>query len=78
MISLMSKSKKTQGALISGAKRGVIPETFDVSKPKGFRMLAGFSLALILYLTEYEPETLSKSFMGTMEYLYHESDSGRI
>ncbi len=44
----------------------------------GFRMLAAFSLALILYLTEYEPDTLSKSFMSTMEYLYYHSDKGRI
>jgi len=67
-----------QGALISGVKRGIVPQALDISKHRGFRCLAAFSLALILYLTEYEPETLSKSFMGTMEYLYHHSDKGPL
>lgn len=62
--------------MISGAKRGIIPPSLDVSKPQGFRYLAAFSLALILYLTEYEPDTLSKGFVSTMDYLYQESDKG--
>eukprot|EP01114_Cavostelium_apophysatum_P007140 TRINITY_DN1890_c0_g1_i1.p1 TRINITY_DN1890_c0_g1~~TRINITY_DN1890_c0_g1_i1.p1 ORF type:complete len:241 (-),score=37.55 TRINITY_DN1890_c0_g1_i1:18-740(-) len=65
-----------QGALISGVKRGIIPKSFDISGGPGFRVLAGFSLALILYLTEYEPDTLSSGFVKTMDYIYHESDSG--
>ncbi|PRP77542.1 hypothetical protein PROFUN_14226 [Planoprotostelium fungivorum] len=65
-----------QGALISGVERGVIPKKMDVRTPGGFRILAGFSLALILYLTEYEPKTLSTAFWRTMDYLYYDSDSG--
>lgn len=42
----------------------------------GFRCFAGFSLALILYMTEYHPNHLQKGFMSTMTNLYYESNSG--
>lgn len=35
-----------------------------------------FSLALILYLTEYQPEVLRPAFMSTMDYIYYDSESG--
>jgi hypothetical protein len=57
----------------SAVNRGMLSPSADVTKPVGFRVLAGFSLALILYLTEHEPETLQPSFMRTMTNLYHES-----
>lgn len=41
-------------------------------------MFAGFSLALILYMTEYHPHHLQKGFMGTMTNLYYESNSGSM
>lgn len=51
--------------------------SFDRS-PFGFRVLAGFSLALILYLTEYQPDMLKPGFMSTMTNLYHESNAGQM
>lgn len=33
---------------------------------------------MALYLTEYEPEQLSSSFLATMRYLYHRSDAGPL
>jgi hypothetical protein len=48
------------------------------SSPFGFRVLAGFSLALILYLTEYQPDMLKPGFMSTMTNLYHESNGGAL
>mmetsp|Transcript_8063 Transcript_8063/g.24989 ORF Transcript_8063/g.24989 Transcript_8063/m.24989 type:complete len:242 (-) Transcript_8063:179-904(-) len=63
------------GLMLSAVNRGLLSPSADVTKPMGFRVLAGFSLALILYLTEHEPETLQPSFMRTMTNLYHESDS---
>jgi len=67
-----------QGIIITGAKNGIVPQALDVSTPRGFRFLAAFSLALILYLTEYHPNSLNKSFVSTMDYLYYQSDSGSI
>ncbi|EFA83827.1 transmembrane protein [Heterostelium album PN500] len=64
------------GFIQSGVKRKIIPESLSTTTPTGFRIFAGVTLALILYLTEYEPDTLNSSFMGTMTYLYHKSDSG--
>lgn len=63
------------GLLVSGVRRGVIPQTLDVRSERGFRIFAGFSLALILYLTEYEPDTLNPSFMATMNNLYYDSET---
>eukprot|EP01090_Pellita_catalonica_P016251 TRINITY_DN459_c0_g1_i1.p1 TRINITY_DN459_c0_g1~~TRINITY_DN459_c0_g1_i1.p1 ORF type:complete len:247 (+),score=8.56 TRINITY_DN459_c0_g1_i1:103-843(+) len=64
------------GLMQSSVKRGLIPRQsfLDVKSKVGFRVLAGFSLALILYLTEYEPDTLRPSFMTTMNNLYYDSD----
>ncbi|EGG16775.1 transmembrane protein [Cavenderia fasciculata] len=64
------------GIIQSGVKRNIIPQQLSTTTPQGFRIFAGVTLALILYLTEYEPDTLNSSFMGTMTYLYHKSDSG--
>ncbi|GAM19501.1 hypothetical protein SAMD00019534_026760 [Acytostelium subglobosum LB1] len=64
------------GFIQSGVKRKIIPETLSTTTPQGFRIFAGVTLAMILYLTEYEPDTLNPSFMSTMTYLYHKSDSG--
>eukprot|EP01132_Coremiostelium_polycephalum_P007901 gene7901-9721_t len=66
------------GFIQSMVKRKIIPETLSTTTPKGFRIFAGVTLAMILYLTEYEPDTLNTSFMGTMTYLYHKSDSGPL
>jgi hypothetical protein len=35
-------------------------------------------LALILYLTEYQPDMLKSGFMSTMTNLYHESNGGAM
>jgi len=67
-----------QGIIITGAKQGYVPKPLDVSTPRGFRYLAAFSLALILYLTEYQPQSLNKGFVATMDYLYYQSDSGKM
>lgn len=50
--------------------------TFGHRTEFGFRCFAGFSLALILYMTEYHPNHLQKGFMSTMTNLYYESNSG--
>lgn len=44
----------------------------------GFRCFAGFSLALILYMTEYQSDMLNPGFMSTMNNLYYESESGSM
>lgn len=53
-----------------------LPQEYDIKSPKGFRVFAGFSLALILWLTEYHPEVLSPSFNRTMHFLYYRSNQG--
>ena len=67
-----------EGILRSGVKRGVLPQLLDVKSPIGFRIFAGFSLALILYLTDYESNMLQNGFMATMNNLYYESNSGPL
>jgi len=67
-----------QGLMITAAESGVVPPLLDVRTGRGFRMLAGFSLALILWLTEYKPWALNKGFVATMDYLYYQSDSGSL
>ncbi|KAN0007325.1 hypothetical protein ACTFIU_000524 [Dictyostelium citrinum] len=64
------------GIIQGMVKRNIIPKSLSTTTPKGFRIFAAVTLALILYLTEYEPENLNASFMGTMTVLYHKSDSG--
>ncbi|EGC39574.1 hypothetical protein DICPUDRAFT_26627 [Dictyostelium purpureum] len=66
------------GIIQGMVKRKIIPQTLSTTTPKGFRIFAAVTLALILYLTEYEPDTLNQGFMGTMTVLYHKSDSGPI
>ncbi|KAL0484202.1 peroxisomal membrane protein Pxmp4 [Acrasis kona] len=69
-------ARGVEGALRSFASRGIIPSQLDLRTPGGFRLFAGFSLALILYLTEYEPNTLKSGFITTMDELYYHSNSG--
>lgn len=64
-----------QGAVQSAVNRAILPSYISIATPNGFRVFAGFTLALILYLTEHEPETLGSGFMSTMTFLYHKSDS---
>ncbi|KAG2385770.1 hypothetical protein C9374_002919 [Naegleria lovaniensis] len=66
------------GGLRALATNGYIPEWMDITTPVGFRLFAGFSLALILYLTDYQPSSLRSGFMTTMEHLYHESNKGTL
>jgi len=66
------------GLIQSLANRSWVPTSVSVQTPGGFRVFAGITLALALYLTEYEPETLSTGFMSTMKFLYHKSDSGPL
>jgi len=65
-----------QGGLKGIVNRGLLPASVDPYSKQGFRYFAAFSLALALYLTEHEPETLTQSFMATMRFLYYESDHG--
>ncbi|EFC45328.1 predicted protein [Naegleria gruberi] len=66
------------GGLKALATKGYIPEIMDISTPNGFRLFAGFSLALVLYLTDHQPRALKSGFMSTMKYLYHESNDGTM
>ncbi|KAL6073263.1 Transmembrane protein [Balamuthia mandrillaris] len=65
------------GLMVSAAAKNehLVPSALDVRTPLGFRVLAGFSLALILYLTEYQPNSLRSSFMSTMNFLYYDSET---
>ena len=63
-----------EGLIRSGVRRGIVPSYFDVRSESGFRLLAGFSLALILYLTEYEPTNLRGGFVETMNFIYYDSN----
>jgi len=67
-------ARSITGLIQSAVNRGVIPTTASTQSPQGFRVFAGITLAMALYLTEYEPETLSSGFMTTMKFLYHKSD----
>eukprot|EP01112_Ceratiomyxa_fruticulosa_P018897 TRINITY_DN610_c0_g1_i1.p1 TRINITY_DN610_c0_g1~~TRINITY_DN610_c0_g1_i1.p1 ORF type:complete len:244 (-),score=11.64 TRINITY_DN610_c0_g1_i1:60-791(-) len=67
-----------QGLIQSFVKRKMLPSRVSTATSFGFRNFAGIVLALALYLTEHEPDTLSSGFMSTMTYLYHKSDSGPV
>ena len=67
-----------EGMARSFVKRGILPQSLDIKSPGGFRIFAGFSLALILYMTDYEADMLRTGFMSTMNNLYYESNSGRL
>jgi peroxisomal membrane protein 4 len=71
-------SRGLVGLLKGQVARGNLPPACDISKGTSFRCLAAFALALILYLTEHQPETLQPSFMSTMTFLYHHADSGPL
>jgi len=71
-------SRSFQALLQSGVNRGILPSFASAQTSTGFRLFAGITLALTLYFTEHEPETLGTSFMSTMHYLYHKSDSGPL
>lgn len=68
-------ARSVQGLIQSAVNRAVIPSSMSITAPKGFRVFAGITLALALYLTEHEPETLGSGFMSTMNFLYHKSDA---
>jgi len=68
-------SRSITGFIQSAVNRGLIPTSASTQAPQGFRVFAGITLAMALYLTEHEPETLSSSFMSTMKFLYHKSDT---
>merc|ERR1712188_146112 len=69
---------------IEGQLRGLVhlhkwlPESCDFHSPIGFRVFAGFSLALILYMTDYENSVLRSSFNKVMHNLYYESNAGPL
>ena len=67
-----------EGMARSFVKRGILPQSLDIKSPGGFRIFAGFSLALILYMTDYEADMLRTGFMSTMNNLDYESNSGRL
>jgi len=67
-------ARSVTGLIQSAVNRSVVPSYTSIQTPQGFRVFAGITLALALYLTEYEPETLSSGFMSTMKFLYHKSD----
>jgi peroxisomal membrane protein 4 len=67
-----------EGALGIAAEKNVLPPSLDIRTPNGFRIFAGISLALMLYITEYWPNVLKPGFMSTMTYLYHDSNSGLL
>jgi len=69
-------ARSFQALLQSGVNRGLLPSLASVQSPLGFRLFAGVTLALTLYFTEHEPDTLTSSFMSTMHFLYHKSDHG--
>jgi hypothetical protein len=69
-------SRGIEGMMQSFAERGYLPQQLNPRTKLGFRFFAGFSLALILYMTDYEENFLKKGFMSTMNYLYYESNSG--
>jgi len=71
-------ARSFQALMQSGVNRGMLPSLASVQTPFGFRTFAGVTLALTLYFTEHEPETLSSSFMSTMNFLYRKSDHGPL
>lgn len=66
-----------EGMSRSFVQRGYLPQTLDVKSPTGFRIFAGFSLALILYMTDYEANLLRPAFVDTMNFLYYDSNNPR-
>ena len=67
-----------EAVLNLAAEKQILPKTMDIRTPTGFRLFAGFSLALILYMTEYWPTMLKPGFVGTMDFLYTESNGGSL
>ena len=77
-LTLLLPPSGIQGFIQSAVKRGMLPAQLSWSTPIGFRVWAGVSLAMALYLTDYEAELLSPSFLATMRYLYRASDTGPL
>lgn len=71
-------ARGVEGMARSFVQRGILPPSLDIKSPGGFRIFAGFSLALILYCTDYEADMLRPGFMSTMNNLYYESNSGPL
>jgi len=71
-------ARAVQGTVQKGVQQKLLPSLFDWSEPTGFRVWAGITLALALYHTEYSAKLMPHNFMATMNFLYHESDSGPL
>jgi hypothetical protein len=54
--------------------KGILPRWADIQEGLGFRAFAAFSLALILYMTDYQNHLLRKGFQDVMHNLYYESN----
>jgi len=63
-----------ESALLILVDKGILPEWAHIQKGTGFRCFAGFSLALILYMTDYQNHLLRKGFQDVMHNLYYESN----
>jgi peroxisomal membrane protein 4 len=67
-------ARSVQGLIQTAVTKTVVPSAFSITTPRGFRVFAGITLALALYLTEHQPLSMSSSFMSTMNFLYQKSD----
>eukprot|EP01120_Amphizonella_sp_Union-15-10_P012037 TRINITY_DN5278_c0_g2_i1.p1 TRINITY_DN5278_c0_g2~~TRINITY_DN5278_c0_g2_i1.p1 ORF type:complete len:197 (+),score=18.79 TRINITY_DN5278_c0_g2_i1:240-830(+) len=75
-ITLYLLARSIQGLLrLLATKHKII---YDVKKGTGFRIFAGSILAMALYMTEYQSDVLTKTFMRTMNNLYYDSDQGEL
>ena len=62
-------SRVVTGGAVSLQNRGILP------KAKFFPILAAIVWALVMYLFESDPNSLQASLSGSMEFLYHESNT---
>lgn len=67
-------ARGVQGLINTAVSKAVVPSYLSISTPIGFRVFAGISLALALYLTEHQPLSMASGFMSTMNFLYQKSD----
>eukprot|EP00026_Physarum_polycephalum_P013496 Phypoly_transcript_13907.p1 GENE.Phypoly_transcript_13907~~Phypoly_transcript_13907.p1 ORF type:complete len:241 (+),score=35.53 Phypoly_transcript_13907:156-878(+) len=68
-------ARSIQGLIQTAVTKAVVPSYMSISTPLGFRVFAGITLALALYLTEHQPLSMPSGFMSTMHFLYHKSDA---
>jgi len=69
-------ARALEGMITWGSDAKIIPEVLDVRTPNGFRIFAGLTSALTIFLTEYKSGVLKSAFYRTMHHLYYDSDSG--